>query len=97
MEGIDLLEKTGEWDNLCEELGDVLLQVVLHSVIAQEEGLFTLDDVVDAIARKMIRRHPHIFGKSDLYKDYDGIPDWEEIKRLEREEKERQRVLRRNL
>ena len=97
LEGIDLLEKTGEWDNLCEELGDVLLQVVLHSMIAQEEGLFTLDDVVDAIARKMIRRHPHIFGKSDLYKDYDGIPDWEEIKRLEREEKERQRVLRRNL
>lgn len=97
LEGIDLLERTGEWDNLCEELGDVLLQVVLHSVIAQEEGLFTLDDVVDAIARKMIRRHPHIFGKSELYKDYDGIPSWEEIKKIEREEKQKRRALRKKL
>ncbi len=93
LEGIDLLEQTGDGENLCEELGDVLLQVVLHSVIAQEEGLFTLDDVIDGISRKMIRRHPHIFGKSDLYKDCEGIPDWEEIKRLEREEKERRKAM----
>ena len=89
IEGIDLLKSTGEWDNLCEELGDVLLQVVLHSVIAQEEGLFTLEDVVTGIARKMVRRHPHIFGKSEFYKDYDGIPSWEEIKRLEKEAREK--------
>ena len=95
LEGIDLLEKTGDGDNLCEELGDFLLQIVLHSVIAQEEGLFCLDDVIDAVARKMIRRHPHIFGKSELYKDYDGIPNWDEIKKMEKEEKDRQKALRR--
>ncbi len=82
LEGIDLYEKTGDWDNLCEELGDVLWQVVMHSVIAQEEGLFTLKDVIRGISEKMIRRHPHVFGAAD------GLPpedlSWEEIKRRER-------------
>lgn len=92
LEGIDLLTQTGDWDNLCEELGDVLMQVVLHSVIAQEEGYFSLEDVIDGITRKMVRRHPHIFGKSELYGDYEGIPTWEEIKRLEKEEKKRRKL-----
>ena len=52
----------GEIDNLREELGDILLQVVLHSVIAEEEQIFTLEDVVNDITEKMIHRHPHVFG-----------------------------------
>ena len=46
---------------LCEELGDVLLQVTLHSQIANEEGSFNISDVIDTVARKMILRHPHVF------------------------------------
>lgn len=55
------LTATGNPDNLCEELGDLLLQVMLHSQIAEEYGEFTLEDVIDGITRKMIRRHPHVF------------------------------------
>ena len=91
IQGVDLLGQTGEWDNLCEELGDVLLQVVLHSVIAEEEGLFTLEDVITQVARKMVRRHPMIFGKSDILKDCEGIPSWEEIKRLEKAARQREK------
>ena len=69
--------------NLCEELGDVLLQVLLHSQIAEEEGSFTLDDVIQGISEKMIRRHPHVFGD----KDRSDIPGWEEIKKQEKAEK----------
>src|SRR5690554_4080909 len=49
-------------DNLCEELGDILLQVAMHSVIAEEDGEFTVEDVITEESRKMIRRHPHVFG-----------------------------------
>jgi tetrapyrrole methylase family protein / MazG family protein len=62
IEGIQILKDTQDGDNLCEELGDVLLQVMLHSQIAEEEGLFTVDDVIEGLCRKMIRRHPHVFG-----------------------------------
>ncbi len=83
VEGIELYEQTGEADSLCEELGDVLFQVVLHSQIAKEEGIFTIEDVIEEICKKMIRRHPHVFGENK-----DGpIPSWEEIKRKEREQK----------
>ena len=70
--------------NLCEELGDVLLQVLLHSQIAEDEGSFTLDDVIQGISEKMIRRHPHVFGD----KDRSDIPGWEEIKKQERADRE---------
>ena len=59
--GIDMYEKTGNADNMKEELGDLLLQVVMHAVIAEEEGLFSMDDVIRTVSEKMIRRHPHIF------------------------------------
>ena len=52
----------GSRADLCEELGDLLLQAVYHAQMADEEGSFTFDDVVEAINRKMIRRHPHVFG-----------------------------------
>ena len=53
LDGIDRLNETGDSDNLCEELGDVLFQVALHSLIAQEEGLFTIEDVISGVTDKM--------------------------------------------
>lgn len=82
LEGIDILEREGSGDNLCEELGDLLMQVVLHSIIAQEEGIFTLDDVVDGISRKMRFRHPAIFSPEDA--ELVSL-SWGELKAREKE------------
>lgn len=87
---IRILNQTGECDNLREELGDVLLQVVMHATIAEEEKLFTMDEVVSEIAEKMVRRHPHVFtedGKLLSTEDKaEGkhLPNWEEIKKQEK-------------
>lgn len=78
-------------ENLCEELGDVLLQVLLHAQIAKEEGLFTIDDVVNGLAEKMIRRHPHVFGDEEYGSDEQNQARWEEIKRQEREAKRKRK------
>lgn len=78
---IDVWKETGDSGNLCEELGDMLLQVVLQSQIASEEGLFTIADVIRKAGEKMVRRHPHVFGQEDRK----GMPDWEAIKRTEKE------------
>ena len=64
--GISILEKTGDAENLKEELGDLLLQIVMHAQIAEEEGLFTMDDVIQCVTEKMIRRHPHVFGNEHI-------------------------------
>ncbi len=80
----DAIER-GAMDDLKDELGDLLLQVVYHARMAEEKGLFAFPDVAEAIASKMIRRHPHVFGDSRG----DGGPDqWEAIKKKEREAKE---------
>ena len=60
----DAIER-GDMDDLCEELGDLLLQVVFHARIAEERGEFDFGSVVEAVTRKMIRRHPHVFARSD--------------------------------
>lgn len=86
--GINILKKTKDPDNLREELGDLLLQVMLHSVIAQEEGLFSFEDVVNTISEKMIRRHPHVFGGVGFSSDEERHAAWEEIKKAEKEGKE---------
>ena len=86
--GINMLEKTGNSENLKEELGDLLLQVLMHSQIAEEEGYFTLDDVIVGIAEKMIRRHPHVFGKERISTSAEVLENWEEIKKKEKEGKE---------
>ena len=79
-------------DNLCEELGDVLLQVLLHAQIATEEGRFTMADVVNGIAEKMVRRHPHVFGNAPICQtEEEGLARWKEIKALEKAEKEKHR------
>jgi uncharacterized protein YabN with tetrapyrrole methylase and pyrophosphatase domain len=53
---------TGSWAHLCDELGDLLLQIYFHAAIAEEAGAFTMDDVVDGLTAKMRRRNPHVFG-----------------------------------
>lgn len=84
VEGIRILDETGSADNLREELGDVLMQVFLHSQIAEEEGLFCLDDVVDGISRKMIYRHPHVFGNAEADSPEKVLQNWEELKKKEK-------------
>lgn len=84
---IRIYEKTGSWDNLREELGDVLLQVVMHSQIAEEEGLFTMEDVVHEVAEKMVRRHPHVFGTVHADTAGQALESWEEVKQKEKSEK----------
>ncbi|WP_101925166.1 MULTISPECIES: nucleoside triphosphate pyrophosphohydrolase [Luteimonas] len=69
---------------LCDELGDLLLQVVFHAQMAQEQGAFAFGDVVDAISDKMIRRHPHIFGDVSADDAETVLRNWEAIKREER-------------
>jgi len=73
----------GDMADLKDEMGDLLLQVVFHSRIAEEAGLFDLRDVVDAISDKMERRHPHIFGDAEI----GGHHLWEQVKAAERREK----------
>ena len=84
--------KNKDDDNLCEELGDVLLQVLLHAQIASEEGRFTMADVVNELAKKMVRRHPHVFGNAPVCEtEEEGLARWKEIKALEKAEKEMRR------
>jgi tetrapyrrole methylase family protein/MazG family protein len=71
-------------DNLCEELGDVMLQVIFHSSLAEEENKFTLIDVINGECDKMIRRHPHIFADGDAKTVDKVLVKWENIKYKER-------------
>ena len=86
--GINILDETGDPENLKEELGDLLLQVMFHAVMAEEEGLFTLEDVARTISEKMIRRHPHVFSGVEFASDEERHKSWEEIKKAEKEGKE---------
>ena len=86
IEGIEEYEATGDYKNLREELGDVLLQVVLHAQIAGEEGRFTMGDIVDEICEKMIRRHPHVFGDAAAENSKESLALWEDIKKQEKKE-----------
>ena len=74
-------------ENLCEELGDVLLQVVMHAQIAAEEGRFTMDDVVQGVSEKMVRRHPHVFGGIKVDSIEEGLDLWNAIKAQEKSQK----------
>lgn len=82
VEGID----NGNSATLREELGDLILQVVFHARIEEEQGRFSINDVIGDICDKLIRRHPHIFTESDKLLCHDGeiIYDWEEIKAAEK-------------
>ncbi|WP_413578257.1 nucleoside triphosphate pyrophosphohydrolase [Bdellovibrio sp. HCB290] len=67
-----------------DELGDVLFQVLLHSQLASERGAFTLNDVIENVATKLIRRHPHVFGDVKVSGSADVVKNWEEIKKQEK-------------
>ena len=90
-EVVQAIEQHDE-ENLCEELGDVLLQVLLHARIAEEEGWFTMADVVNGLAEKMVRRHPHVFGNEEYGSPEQNQARWEEIKRQEKEAKKRRKL-----
>ncbi len=87
-EAVEAIENRDD-ENLCEELGDVLLQVLMHSQIAAEEGRFTIADVVDGLAAKLVRRHPHVFGDVTAVTPEEGLASWEAIKKKEKELKAR--------
>lgn len=89
----DAIER-GDLDDLREELGDLLLQVVFHARMAEEIGEFTFDDVVQAITTKMIRRHPHVFGTGDANDPKAVKVRWEEIKAEEKRERRERRAAR---
>jgi len=73
-------------DHLVEELGDVLLQILLHSQIGEDEGYFNVQDVIRSISDKMIRRHPHVFGSVNVENASEVLKNWEEIKKEERKD-----------
>ena len=89
----DAIEREN-WDDLKNELGDLLLQTVYHTQMAEEENLFNFSDVVNQISEKMIKRHPHVFGGTKQKKTSDQqIQDWEAIKAAERAEKNQTGIL----
>jgi len=85
--GINIYEQTGNADNMCEELGDLLLIIFMQAQIAEEEGLFTMEDVLQGITEKMIRRHPHVFGDAKVKDSAEVLKHWDEIKAEEKAKK----------
>jgi tetrapyrrole methylase family protein/MazG family protein len=77
---------SGDADALSEELGDLLLQIALHAQIAKDDGEFEIGDVIKGITAKIIRRHPHIFGKAKVKNTAEVLHNWEALKKEEREE-----------
>ncbi|WP_310604112.1 nucleoside triphosphate pyrophosphohydrolase [Anaerosporobacter sp.] len=84
-EAVDAINKN-DLENLKEELGDVLLQVALHTVIAEEANTFTLDQVITNISKKMIYRHPHVFSDTSVENSDEVLSNWEELKEKEKKE-----------
>lgn len=82
-EVLDAIDREDD-DHLAEELGDVLLQVALHAQIGEDEGMFTIDDVIRGISEKMIRRHPHVFGDVTAETADEVVTNWEQIKQSEK-------------
>ncbi|CAH2717145.1 hypothetical protein BACCIP111895_04335 [Neobacillus rhizosphaerae] len=73
-------------DHLIEELGDVLLQVMLHAQIGEDDGYYSIDDVIEGLSTKMIRRHPHVFGNVSAANAEEVVYNWQEIKKQEKGE-----------
>ena len=87
----DAIERN-DFDDLCDELGDLLLQVVFHARMAEEKGLFRFGDVVHAITSKMVRRHPHVFARNEANSPEAVKIQWDEIKRQEKSERAERRA-----
>lgn len=86
-EVIDAINR-GDDDLLVEELGDVLLQVMLHAQIGEDEGFFTIDDVIEGLSNKMVRRHPHVFGTEKAQNAEEVVTLWNDIKKQEKSTEE---------
>ena len=82
-EALDAIDRN-DIPGMCEELGDVLLQVVFHSVMEEEQGRFTADDVVDGVAQKLVFRHPHVFGAAEAADSAQALEGWEAQKKKEK-------------
>jgi MazG family protein len=82
-ETVDTIQR-GDHEHLKEELGDLLLQVIFHSELAEEAGRFNLDDVARGISEKLVRRHPHVFAQSEAATSDAVLQQWDEIKRSEK-------------
>lgn len=87
-EAYELIDTIDDEDDeaMIGELGDVLLQVMLHAQIGEDEGMFTIDDVVESISTKMVRRHPHVFGDVHVRGEEDVLVNWQKIKEAEKGE-----------
>jgi MazG family protein len=84
-EVLDAMEK-GDSREFSSELGDLLLQIVFHAILAEETGRFTISDVIESVHTKMVRRHPHVFGKVKAKNSSEVLKNWEQIKAEERAE-----------
>ena len=91
-EVIDALDE-GKPDKIKEELGDLLFQILFHARIAEEDGQFSMQDVITSIHEKMTRRHPHVFGDEKLSTDKEVLANWEEIKKKEKGHEDRKSIL----
>jgi tetrapyrrole methylase family protein/MazG family protein len=85
-EVLDAME-SGDPHHFSSELGDLLLQVIFHSILAEETGAFTISDVIESVHTKMVRRHPHVFGDAKAKDSEEVLKNWEQIKSEERAEK----------
>jgi len=94
-EVIDAIDNNSD-SQLCDELGDLLLQVVFHAQIAKEEGRFSIEDVLQGINKKMIRRHPHVFGEGKAGNSTEVLSQWEKIKSQEKKSEEKAKIMRIN-
>ena len=81
--------ENNDTENLQEELGDLLLQVVFHANLAEEQGKFTISDVIKGINDKLIRRHPHVFGDKKAATAEEGLAVWKSMKEYERKSKKK--------
>ena len=88
-ETYEVIEAINKQDKelLHEELGDVMMQVVFHAVMEEEKGTFTFDDVADGVCKKLIERHPHVFGDVSVSSTEDVLTNWDAIKRNSKKQK----------
>ncbi|RYD06263.1 hypothetical protein N752_05060 [Desulforamulus aquiferis] len=91
-EVIDAIDE-GQMYKICEELGDLLLQIVFHAQIADENKKFGINDVVDSITEKMIRRHPHVFGTTSVNNSSEVLLNWDKIKEQEKGDRQASSIL----
>lgn len=82
-EVVDAIDRDDSTD-MCEELGDVLMQIVFHSVMAEEENRFDFSDVIDGVSKKLVYRHPHVFGDVVAETSEKVLDNWEKLKRVEK-------------